>query len=61
MSLQSAQAKMSRKLSKVTQDDFCHKQVNMGVPAAACARNYEEWKRQIPQMVQDWAEGIQNQ
>lgn len=62
MSLQSAQAKMARKLNAVSQDDFCRKQVNdLGVPAAACARNYEDWKRKIPQMVQDWAAGIQNQ
>ncbi len=61
MSLQSAQAKMTRKLNAVTQDEFCRKQIDMGVPANACASNYQAWKNKIPQMVNDWAFGIQNQ
>ena len=59
--LASAQAKMARKLKNVTQDDFCHGQIEMGVPADACARNFQNWQRKQQQIINNWAAGIQGQ
>ena len=57
--IQSAQAKLRRKLERVTEQEYCAPQVEMGRPAADCSTQFRHWQAKIPQIVQDWAEGYQ--
>ncbi len=57
--IQSAQAKMKRKLERVTEAEYCDPQVEMGRPRPDCAEQFRHWRSKIPQIVDDWAEGYQ--
>jgi hypothetical protein len=57
--IQSAQAKLRRKLERVTEREYCDPQIQMGRPQADCTEQYRKWHSKIDQIVNDWAEGYQ--
>lgn len=59
--LNSAVAKGDRKIREMTQEKFCRKQVAFGVPADACARNYQNWQASMSDWGQNYAAGIRNE
>lgn len=59
--LNSAIAKGQRKINNTTQEEFCRKQVEYGVPPSACARNYQNWKASMSNWGSNYAAGIRGE